>query len=219
MEQSMGFSPSNYIGTKSKEKTTVKMYKEADFVAEARRVLDKAQQEAAGIERFAYEQGFVQGEEAGKRLGIQQLEPYLDQFKKLVVDIATARERLLDEMEPKVVKLALAIAERVVKRVVEEDRELAVRVAKSAIERIVDKQRLVIHVSRSDYDLLSELTPEFLAMEGVKECSIESDPNIEPGSCIIETEGGTIDACIYTAMEAINELVESDNGDRSEQIS
>ncbi len=45
----MEFLPSNYIGPKRDGKADIKMYKEIDFVAEARRVLEKAQQH----ERYA----------------------------------------------------------------------------------------------------------------------------------------------------------------------
>ena len=209
----MVFTPSKYLGKEVGNRNVVQPYREADFIEEARKVLEDARKKAADVERIAYEKGFQKGEQAGKQFGIQQIEPYLYQFRRLTDEIARAREKLLAQMEPQIIRMALAIAKKVVKRVVEEDERTAIRLAKDAIGQIVDRQKLIIHVSTSDYELINELRPEFLAIEGIKDCAIELDPNVEPGGCIIETEGGTVDARICTALDAVSKLAEEEGLD------
>lgn len=208
----MNFTATTYYqkdGSKSKD---VRSYKQANFDVEARKVLVEARQKALMVEKVAYEQGFKKGEIAGKELGLQQLLPYIEQFKNLVIELTETREKMLGQMEPKIIRLALAISEKVVKKVVDEDLDTVVRVTKEAIGQIVDKQNLIVHVSNADYDLVSELVSEFIAMEGVENCKIERDPNVQPGGCILETESGNVDARIKTALEAVNELA-VENGD------
>lgn len=208
----MNFTATTYCKKDGTGNKGIRSYEQVDFDREAQKVLEEARQKATMIEKVAYEQGFKKGEIAGKELGLQQLLPYIEQFQKLVSDLAVARENMLDRMEPDVIRLALTIAEKVVKKVVDDDPNTVIRVAKEAIGQLVDKQNLVIHVSNADYDLVSVLVPEFIAMEGVDKCKIESDPDVQPGGCILETESGNVDARVKTALEAVNELA-AENGD------
>ncbi len=183
-----------------------------DFMSEAKQIVEdakiKAKRDTEKIERLAYEQGFKKGEQAGIELGLQELAPYLDQFKNMAKEIARAREVVVDELEPQIVRLALDISKKIVKQVVERDRETAARIAKEAISQLTGKHTLVIYVSKSDHDLMAELAPEFIAMENVKKCTIEVDPNVEPGGCIIETENGIVDARISVGLDETEKLLE-----------
>jgi flagellar assembly protein FliH len=181
-----------------------------DFEAEARRVLDDALERVAAIEKDAYQKGFEHGEKAGQKLGYDQLVPVMEQFKQVITELESSREKMIEQMRPDILRLAHAIAEKVVKRVTEEDEQCAARVAKDAILQVVEKHSLVIYVSRSDFDLIQELMPEFLLMQGVKEYEIKIDPNVGPGGCIVETEVGTIDARIDTALAEVSTLVDED---------
>lgn len=210
----MAFKPTHYkkLGD-TPAKTEIRPFKEKDFDAEARQVLDRAKARSAEIERRAYEQGFAKGERDGKKIGLDQIVPYLENFKRLGEQLAGSRERLLEEVEPMAVKLALAIASKVVKKEVADDKQTAARLTRDAVRKIVDRQKLIIHVSQTDHDLISELLPDILCMEGVKECSVVPDPNVAPGGCILETEGGSVDARIATALEEISSLAEEYDDD------
>ena len=196
--------------------------RDANFDAEARQVLVDAQadyermmqdarMQSEEIAQQAYADGFAQGEQAGKKLGIDQLSPYLESFRTLCEELGSTRQELLATMEPEIIRLSLAVAEKVVRQVVEQDRELATRLVRHAVSQLNDQKILTIKVNKADYDLVSELRPEIAAMRGLDSCRIESDPNVAPGGCILETEGGNIDARIDTALAAVQQLAENDD--------
>ena len=83
----------------SSGKPKIREFFTVDFEAEAENILTEARKQAKSdiekIEKIAYEQGFEKGEKAGMELGIQQLSPYLDQFKNMILTASTAHSRIV----------------------------------------------------------------------------------------------------------------------------
>ena len=208
----MPISNDSLIVKSSSGKPKIREFFTVNFEQEAENILKEARaqakRDAGKIERIAYEQGFEKGEKAGMELGIQQLTPYLDQFRNIILELSYAREIMLKNMEPQIVELALDISKKIVKQVVENDKETAARIAKEAISQLTGNHSIVIYVSKSDYDLMTELMPQFKSMDQVKDCTIEVDLNVEPGGCILETENETVDARISIGLEETEQLLE-----------
>jgi flagellar assembly protein FliH len=113
-------------------------------------------------------------------------------------------ERFRSSAEKQVVKLALAIAERIVKREVATDNELVVRQIGEAVKRIVGIERMKIRVNPKDEALVREYRTSILAStDAVRELAIEADETIARGGCIIESDSGNVDALLVTQIERI----------------
>ncbi|MCB9478202.1 MAG: hypothetical protein H6683_00845 [Deltaproteobacteria bacterium] len=114
-------------------------FRQVDFEARARQVLDDAQRRGAAIERRAYEEGFEKGERAGLALGKEQLVPALEELHSLIQGIAGAKDNLVRSMEKDIVKLALTIAERVVHHKIAEDDVIVLEAVRKAIDEFTDR--------------------------------------------------------------------------------
>lgn len=206
---SLGFEKSKIGGTgESETQRNVREFHSLDFAKEARSVLDRAIQDGVRIEREAYQAGFQQGEQAGIRLGREQMAPIIDQFHTLVENLTHARRDMLLEMEKRIVALAIAIAEKIVAREVEEDSAIVQDAVRAAIDASVDRGRLTIHVSPADMTVIENMRPELTRMESVEEVVVVADHRVDAGGCFIETTSGDIDATLGRAFREIRELLD-----------
>ena len=215
-ETRSSFRPATFEDINRREKEPVKKFDERDFTAEAEALrkkvvaeaLEEARAQASLIERDAYEQGFKKGEEAGQRVVLQQLSPFLTNFEALTGELARLRELHLGALEKELLPLGVEIARRVVHAELKLAPEKIAGIARAAIANTVDRERIVIRVSAADRDFLEQYRPDLLTVEGVKEVRIESDPRIEGGGCIVETTSGEVDATIPTQLHRFEALTE-----------
>lgn len=134
----------------------------------------------------------------------KQLAETQTQLHELLANIPSALERFRSSAEKHVVKLALAIAERIVKREVAMDNELVVRQIGEAVKRIVGIERMKIRVNPKDETLVRNYRTRILAStDAVRELAIEADETIARGGCIIESDSGNVDALIATQFERV----------------
>lgn len=122
----------------------------------------------------------------------------------LAVNVARGYERLQEEAEQNVVKLALAIAQRIVKRELAMDDEIIVRQIHEATRRVIGVERIKIRVNPKDEECVRQHRTKILATtDAVREVVIEEDETIERGGCIVESDAGNVDALIATQLERI----------------
>jgi len=109
--------------------------------------------------------------------------------------LASVRAQLLEDAEPEVVRLAVAVAERVVGRELAADPALVGAWAMEAIAALPDRTGLVVAVSPDVSDLLGER--EGAAERTVARAPIVVDPALAPGSC--ELRSGATTAAVDAA--------------------
>lgn len=113
-------------------------------------------------------------------------------------DFSEERRKYFEGVEGEVVRLSLAIAERVLHREVEMDPLLLAGAAKVALENVADRSGVILRVSSSEVDAWTERMgqspdpPELVA-----------DHNLTKGECVLETRMGTIDLGIRAQLKEI----------------
>ena len=78
------------------------------------------------------------------------------------------------------------------------------------LSRLSDKNQILIYVSPDDIKHVeANVDTKFReALRGVKKLELKSDPNIENGSCIVETGLGVYDARWKTQMGQVEAVVD-----------
>ena len=113
-------------------------------------------------------------------------------------DFTEERRKYFEGVEGEVVRLSLAIAERVLHREVEMDPLLLAGAARVALENVADRSGVILRVSSSEVDAWTERMgqsqdpPELVA-----------DHNLTKGECVLETRMGTIDLGIRAQLKEI----------------
>ena len=116
----------------------------------------------------------------------------------------TVRVALLREARLDVLRLALAIAERVAKRAVEADEASASVQLEAALELVSRASSLRIACSPEDASLLREMTPALAArFASMRHAEIIEDPSLSRGSVVVRTDKGEVDATIETQIARV----------------
>jgi flagellar assembly protein FliH len=183
-----------------------------ELLAEARRVLVEAQQQADQMRQDAvrkgYEDGLQIGREEGRRDYQQAIANLQAEVQKLVDALLAERQRLWEEMEPQVIELVLDIARKVLREEIQARREATLSIIKHALRRVADTEQVRIRVHPEDLQIAREHRNDFLAVcDGVRHIEIVDDQRVGGGGCIIETPGGTIDASLRTQMQSVEKAL------------
>ncbi len=174
--------------------------------ADARNMVVMAQERAAMIERQAYQEGFAQGETAGRRMGLAQAAPGVEAIARLVERFDQLMKETLAAMEPEIVRMVLAIAERVIHTVIAEDHTVVQRVVQAALKELDDRWAVTIKVNPGDYEFLEATRAQWLRVEYASKVTLTADASVEPGGCIAQTPQGLVDATLKTILARVARL-------------
>ncbi len=165
------------------------------LVPEAR--VNEIQQEAEARVRSAYNQGLAAGEASAQ----QKLDPVLKALNAVIAELASLRKRTRAEAEDDAVKLAVAIARRVIYRELSTDPEAILGLVKAAFGKLNARETHRLRVSPSDAAVIQEHRTK---LELPPALEIVSDGSLTPGSAIFETTRGELDASVDTQLAEID---------------
>jgi flagellar assembly protein FliH len=117
--------------------------------------------------------------------------------------LARLRRDVLEASEPELVRLAVAVAERVVGRELSLDPTLVVSWARSAIQALASKDEVVIAIAR---DVGAQVPADAWSLVEVKH-QVQIDPLLVPGSVEVRTSEGTIAAGARARLDAVAQAV------------
>jgi flagellar assembly protein FliH len=147
----------------------------------------------------AYQKGQHEGEANARTQAQAALQPVLSRMVQTTRELCDLRPRLRREAEGDVVKLALAIARRIIHRELSIDPSAMQALVQVALGRL-DRQeihRVTVHPSQAAAVKAS------LAGES-RQVEVISDPNAETGSLLFDTNHGKLDASVSAQFEEID---------------
>jgi flagellar assembly protein FliH len=151
------------------------------------------------IEREAFGKGYAEGERAGEAAAASRIEAMLARLAETVGEISDLRLGIMRRSERELVRLALAMAERIVHREIDIDRELLSVMARVAIDRLGEHAVATIHLHPADRDAAIRRT-DALQPRSVE---IVADVNVPRGGCLVRSSFGSIDVGIDTQMREL----------------
>jgi flagellar assembly protein FliH len=159
------------------------------------------------IERQAYETGYAKGERAAAAEAARQLELTTRQLSSTIEEISSLRLGVMRRAERELIHLAVAMAQRIVRREMNIDPDLLLVIARVAIDRLGERAAAVVHLNPADHAVLSKSTPEASAT-----LELVADPDVPRGGCRIQSAFGEVDAGIEAQMRELSrELLGGDD--------
>jgi flagellar assembly protein FliH len=165
----------------------------------------------------AEQRGFAAGREQGREAGrAEEREDtraaqvalthaaearYKEERVRLIESLNAARQQYLHEVEPEVVRLALAVAARILRREAQMDPLLLSGAVRVALGQLASSTRVKLKVPEADLELWREAMalipnsgtrPEVISGEGMR-----------LGDCLIETELGSVDIGVRAQLSEI----------------
>lgn len=127
-----------------------------------------------------------------------QAEGYEEGFKTWLEHIAKLEEEIIKvrkEFEKVLIPIALGAAKKIVGREIELSETAIFDIVSNALKPVASHKKITVYVSKQDFSILEKKKPELKKLFEVLEAFvIRERGDIEPGGCVIETEGGIINA-------------------------
>ena len=165
---------------------------------QAQSVLDDARAEAERIRQraeVAYEQRQKQGYDDGVMEGqMQQAEKMLETSMQAV--------EYLEGLERQIVEVVTTAVRKIVGDL--DDKERIVRVVRTALEQVRGRQRVLVRVCPEEEPHVREaLAPMLVSASVSAGIELVADQRMKPGSCMLESEMGVVDASLEVQLKAI----------------
>ena len=158
---------------------------------------------------MAFERGREKGIVEGRRLERVEQATYVeqreiqkdDEVRQISEQYNRERDHLLRGIEPEVVKLALRIAERIVRREVQVDPLVLTGAVRVALGQLADKSKVRVRVPGVDADLWSETIAHLPNLR--VEPGVMADAQLQPGECVLESDYGVADLSVASQLQGI----------------
>jgi flagellar assembly protein FliH len=161
------------------------------------------------IEERAYAKGFARGEKAGIESGNEKFESVVNSINKALSELIKIRQDIYLETEQEIVKLALAIARKVVCNEIRVNKDTVVNVVKEAVKKVEGNEKVKVKLSIKDFQFIKSEKPATIdKISNIENVDFKMCESISDGACIIETESGDIDARIEKQFQAVEEAFE-----------
>lgn len=141
----------------------------------------------------------AEGEALARQQAQAELQPVLQKLAASIHESAELRSRLRTQAESDLVRLAIAIARKIVGREVNTDPEAIAGLVKASLEKLRVQEVLRVRL-HPDYN--SKVT-EALARLGATQVEVVGDPASERGAVVFETTRGNLDASVETQLREI----------------
>jgi flagellar assembly protein FliH len=156
------------------------------------------QDHVMNVEKQAFEQGYKEGERIGKQMGERMVSTAIQRYDRSVHELAALHRSLREAMEKEAVRLALAVAKKIVQREVSMDQDLIAALVSVALKRVQGQTAVTVRVSGHDHARLEASLQSLSASVAVKE-----DPSLERGDFVLDSIQTHIDGRISGQIETI----------------
>jgi flagellar assembly protein FliH len=162
--------------------------------------LDLARTDGERRAQEALAEGRREAEESNRQLLEKQLEGELSKLRNIMRELASSGAKLRRNAEEELVRLSIAVARRILHRELTVDPDALTGLVKAAFERMDQRE---IHEVRTDPTSVNTVRKIAEGLDLARAVKIVSDSSLRPGSLLIETTRGQLDASIETQLNEI----------------
>lgn len=148
----------------------------------------------------AFNKGKAQGQAAALAAQQDKIDRAVAALDAALTELERLREADCRRMERETVRLALAIAKKIIGY---ESRcgAMVARVVQSAMRKVTDTRNLTLKLNPQDLDTVKTCRSEWLPSDDTgTEVRLEADENLQRGGCLVETQLGDVDARIESQI-------------------
>lgn len=152
------------------------------------------------------EAAYARGRQEGLESAENNLETAAQAFASAAAEISRVRESVARNSGKDMLRLVMAISEQIIRREVAADPKVILTIIENALQSSVRTDQYRIRINPADLESVTQQKPLFLAsISGLKNLSIETDSEISPGGCRVDSDLGDVDATIETQLETIRQ--------------
>lgn len=169
---------------------------------EAKRIIDEARAEAAGIiasSEAAREASRREGRTEGYETGMAQ---WIGECRK----VRDALRELVDGSKPELIRLALRVAEKILRQKIEASPDSIVPMIEDALKSVRAQQqsRIIMRVHPDDIATLESRKQRWIEKyPSISSLEVLPEETLKRGGCRLETDFGMVDATLETQLRVI----------------
>jgi flagellar assembly protein FliH len=136
----------------------------------------------------------------------------VEALRQLGDEIAQAQQNWLARSEDHVVRVAVAIAERIIRRELQQDPKIPLILVREAMELAAGNSLMRVVLNPADFQALGARVHD-LAQAFARNSQVEvtQDEQVTAGGCRVDTRWGTIDQTIEAQLSRITEELLADD--------
>jgi len=173
----------------------------AEAALKAKLELEKQMQKA---QKKSFDEGFADGIQEGINRQKKEYAQTISSVVATMKELTELRQKIIEEMEQDILRLAFAVAEKVLAQEIQQNKAVVISVLKEAIRGIAARDGMKVHLNPHDFQNIAKIKEDLQAeMEGINDITFEEDMGIKPGGVIIETLFGEVDARLNQQLQEI----------------
>ncbi len=149
--------------------------------------------------KAAHHQGVQDGQRAAEQRLSGEVTAMRAQLLQSLTEVARARQDVLAHADGDLVRLAVAIAEKVLNRQLQTDPDALRGIVHAALERLAGRAAHAVRMHPGDIEIVDKALRE-VQPTGFR---LLPDPTLPKGSLLFDTDFGVLDASIATQLEEI----------------
>ena len=167
-----------------------------------RNLVSRAQEESENIKKSAFEEGY--------RLGVEKANADIEKFRAELSNFMNARKDVFEYIAPDILEISVDIAKTIIKKELESDPQVLINTIVDVLRTVSKNEpKIVIRVRPQSVQFIKDTIPNITYQYGIdSKINIVSDPSIEEGGCVLQTNNGIVDASIDTQLEIIKKSFE-----------
>ena len=172
----------------------------------AREIIKSALAEADGIRAKAKAEGVSAAFNEEKHRIEQETIGVSSTLKSILDSISKEKRTIENNAERGLIKLAVAIAEKVIKKETSKvaGNEIVVNNLRNSIELVTKRNDIEVIINKSDYDVVEKYLPQLKKdFTDIANITLVADNTLSKGGCIVKTKEGAIDADVKTQLDEI----------------
>lgn len=172
-------------------------------------LLEDAYEQSKAIMESAKRDGFQQGYDEGYAKGYQEAQGYIEEALNLRNESLQKYKDILEGSEVTIVETIVNITEKILHQKIEDDHQLIEGLVRGAITKCVNTEKLTIRVANQDVEYVENVKNSFLPLiENIDEIIVKGDAYLAAGSCIIDTDVGSVDSSVWSQFEHLRDEFE-----------
>lgn len=171
-----------------------------DQIAKLELQLERLKAEGEEQVAEARSAGRREGEESAREALAANLNAELERMKQLTKEVLASAPLLRKQAEADLVRLAVAIARRILHREIAVDSEALLGLTKAALSKIDQREIQVIRTHPDNVSLVQRVLDHGRMQ---KKIEISGDARLDRGALVIETARGQLDASVETHLDEI----------------
>lgn len=181
-----------------------------EAIEEIKSEKDNWSEERANLIKQANEEGYQAGFAEGESQSIDQYSEILAKANEIMDKATMDYHKTLEESDEVIIKIAIYVAEKIIKDQISKDSNVFKNVVESAINEIKDQSIVSIYLHPNNYEFILTQKKELRnSLDGDAKIAIYADHKMTENACLIKHPFGQIDASIDTQLKQIRSALDS----------